>query len=107
MAMVQGKTSIERAINRAMAEGLEPVRVASGVYEVASVKSPGKVYTVRILSRTEMTCDCIGGKYHMCKHRAAVAMFIAAERLERPAHEVAVLAAPARQGKTALFGQAA
>ncbi len=107
MGVVQGKSAIERAINRAMAEGLEPVRISSGVYEVASVKSAGKVYTVRIVNRAEMTCDCIGGKYPMCKHRAAVAMFIAAERLEQPAHEVAVLAAPASQGKRDLYGVAA
>ncbi len=100
MASIQGKSATERAINRAMAEDLKPVRVAAGVFEVASVKSPGKVYTVRVLSRAEMACDCIGGKYAMCKHRAAVPMYIAAERLAAPAHQTAPLAAPANRGKS-------
>ncbi len=81
--MIQGRTAIERAINRAMAENLRPIRVAAGVYEVSSVKSAGKVYLVCVESPTQLSCSCIGGKYPTCKHRMAVAMFLAAEQLSR------------------------
>ncbi len=85
MAQVQGVTPMERAINRAMAEGLTAVRTGAQTFAVASASTPGVSYTVTIEAPGKGRCDCKGGNHEQCKHRAAVWMALVAERLEAAA----------------------
>lgn len=72
---MEGKTIMERALNRAMAENLTAVRIGDDEFRVPG--APGKViHTVRHsgsrITGYECTCPVMG----MCKHIAAVMMLV-------------------------------
>ncbi len=106
--MTKGKTSLERAINRAMAENIEPVKIGANTYSVLSSRSD-VTYTITVRG-CEYTCNCPSQGRH-CKHSAAVMMSRMAERLETAApaadsRETAPLAQPAARGRRSLYGVA-
>ncbi len=76
---VKGTTALERSLNRAMAENIQPVKTGANTYSVLSSKGDA-TYTVTVRG-CEYTCNCPSQGRH-CKHNAAVMMARTAERLE-------------------------
>ncbi len=104
----KGKTSLERAINRAMAEGIAPVKTGANTYSVLSSKGD-VTYTVTVRG-CEYTCNCPSQGRH-CKHSAATMMARMSERLETAApavdaREASPLAQPLNSRRN-LYGTAA
>ncbi len=109
MSKVKGATSLERAINRAMAENIQPTKTGANTYSVVSSKGDA-TYTVMVRG-CEYTCNCPSQGRH-CKHSAAVMMSRMAERLEAAApaadsREASPLVQPATRGRRNLYGTAA
>ncbi len=103
----KGATSLERALNRAMAENIQPVKTGASTYTVLSSRGDA-TYTVTVRG-CEYTCTCPSQGRH-CKHSAAVMMSRMAERLETAAtvdsRESAPLAQPVNS-RSGLYGAAA
>ncbi len=108
--MTKGKTSLERAINRAMAEGIEPVKTGANTYSVLSSKGDA-TYTVTVRG-CQYTCTCTAGQQgRTCYHAASAMMSRMSERLEAAApavdsREAAPLAQPVNTRRN-LFGAVA
>ncbi len=106
MAQVKGSTALERSLNRAMAEGIQPVKTGASTYTVLSSRGDA-TYTVTVRG-CEYTCNCPSQGRH-CKHSAAVMMSRMAERLEAAAvdnREAAPLVQPLNR-RSSLYGTAA
>ncbi len=106
--MTKGKTSLERALNRALAENIQPVKTGASTYSVLSSKGDA-TYTITVRG-CEYTCNCPSQGRH-CKHSAAVMMSRMAERLETAApaadsREAVPLAQPVNSRRN-LYGTAA
>ncbi len=105
---VKGTTALERSLNRAMAENIQPVKTGASTYSVLSSKGDA-TYAVTVRG-CEYTCNCPSQGRH-CKHSAAVMMSRMAERLETAApavdsREAAPLVQPVN-GRRSLYGTAA
>ncbi len=103
---VQGRTTLERAINKAMAQHTPAYLVDASTYTVPS--SDGvSAYTVRIHRSPDgpdFTCTCKAGERGLvCYHIGAVLMDLADRRLSKASqarvvdHATAVLHTPARK----------
>lgn len=72
----------QRAIQRAMREGLKATRCVDGTYRVRSVSHPGThhIVTMDDAGRIDHCTDCLGwengGRQRPCKHAGAVALAI-------------------------------
>ncbi len=104
---VKGATALERSLNRAMAENIQPVKTGASTYSVLSSKGDA-TYTVTVRG-CEYTCNCPSQGRH-CKHSAAVMMARMAERLETAAtvdsREASPLSQPLNSRRN-LYGTAA
>ncbi len=103
----RGTTALERSLNRAMAENIQPVKTGASTYSVLSSKGDA-TYTITVRG-CEYTCNCPSQGRH-CKHSAAVMMSRMAERLEAAAtvdsREASPLAQPVNTRRN-LYGTAA
>ncbi len=110
MSKVKGATSLERAVNRAMAENIQPTKTGANTYSVLSSKGDA-TYTVTVRG-CEYSCTCTAGQQgRICYHAAATMMSRMAERLETAApvvdsREAAPLAQPVNSRRN-LYGTAA
>lgn len=72
----------QRAIERAMREGLKATRCVDGTYRVRSVSHPGSqhIVTMNDAGHIDHCSDCLGwengGRQRPCKHAGAVALAI-------------------------------
>ena len=68
-------TCEDRALVRALAEGLTALRIDSSTWAVTSGSQAGTAYTVRQWTTGRLSCSCECGKSGgtTCKHRALVA----------------------------------
>lgn len=94
------RTIKERALERAMAEQVRPIKMDATHYAVASVSQPGVAHEV-IITGTRIACDC-AGFFHItwCKHAAAVEALV-----EMNQERVILLCADCRTA-TVAFGSA-
>ncbi len=107
--MAKGKTSLERAINKAMELGTVALKVDARTYTVAASNGRDE-YTVTVAA-CQYTCTCTAGQQERtCYHAAAAMMARIAERLETAAtvdsREAAPLAQPVNR-RSGLYGAAA
>lgn len=90
MIQIQSAGQFARAAERLQRERMGVRRAEPHMYEVTN-KTKGTRYTVRFFNRdgcTFASCDCPAGLRHnraplVCKHLAAVAMFVRAVRAMR------------------------
>ncbi len=108
--MAKGKTSLERAINKAMELGTVALKVDARTYTVAASNGRDE-YTVTVRG-CEYTCTCTAGQQgRTCYHAAAAMMARMSERLEAAAptvdtREASRLAQPLNSRRN-LYGTAA
>lgn len=106
-ATLQVPAHWEKAMTRAISEGLKATRRVDGTYRVPSVSAPGTVHTVTLDARGQIaSCDCLGwthgGRQHPCKHAGACAIARAAEQGITLQSSAAVEVAP-RPSATQMF----
>jgi uncharacterized Zn finger protein len=90
MIQIQNKQQFERAAERLTKERMGVRRAEAHMYEVTN-KAKGNTYHVRFFNRAGQTfgsCDCKAGTRHgqtplVCKHLAAVVIFLRAIRRMR------------------------
>ncbi len=101
MAKIQGTTSVERAVNKAMALDTPAYRVDDRTYTVPA--SDGRAAYTVLVNNGDYACTCKAGEQgRICYHVGAVVMAVAAAKLETKVPAVdARLLEPARTPKRA------